>query len=88
MSDQNEAKTRTIGYLPLEKVQGLNGWDEYLDKSNKLSTVRAETQKAKNSVRDVLKQRLKRGISTLSLRATVSGCFRSFANSKDGECGL
>jgi len=58
MSDQNEAKTRTIGYLPLEKVQGLNGWDEYLDKSNKLSTLRAETQKAKNSVRDVLKQRL------------------------------
>jgi hypothetical protein len=49
MSDQNEAKTRTIGYLPLEKVQGLNGWDEYLDKSNKLSTLRAETQKAKNS---------------------------------------
>jgi hypothetical protein len=58
MTDQNEAKTRTIGYLPLEKVQGLNGWDEYLDKSNKLSTLRAETQKAKNSVRDVLKQRL------------------------------
>src|SRR5215207_8125134 len=58
MTDQNEAKTRTIGYLPLEKVQGLNGWDEYLDKSNKLSTIRAETQKAKNYVRDVLKQRL------------------------------
>jgi hypothetical protein len=58
MTDQNEAKTRTIGYLPLEKLQGLNGWDEYLDKSNKLSTLRTETQKAKNSVRDVLKQRL------------------------------
>ena len=58
MTDQNEAKTRTIGYLPLEKVQMLKGWDEYLDKSNKLSILRTETQKAKNSVRDVLKQRL------------------------------
>jgi len=58
MTDQNEAKTRTIGYLPLEKVQGLSGWQEYLDKSSKLSALRAETQKAKHSVRDVLKQRL------------------------------
>jgi hypothetical protein len=58
MADQDEAKTRTIGYLPIEKVQTLKGWDEYLDKSSKLSTLRTETQKAKNSVRDALKQRL------------------------------
>jgi hypothetical protein len=58
MADQNEPKTRTIGYLPIEKVQTLNGWGEYLDKSNRLSTLRAETRKAKNSVRDSLKQRL------------------------------
>jgi hypothetical protein len=58
MADQDEAKTRTIGYLPIEKVQTLNGWDEYLDKSSKLSTLRTETQKAKNFVRDALKQRL------------------------------
>jgi hypothetical protein len=58
MTDQNEAKTRTIGYLPLEKLQMLKGWDEYLDKSNKLSALRTETQRAKNSVRDALKQRL------------------------------
>ncbi len=58
MADQNEPKTRTIGYLPIEKVQTLNGWGEYLDKSNRLSTLRAETQKAKNSVRDALKHRL------------------------------
>ena len=31
MPDQDEAKTRTIGYLPIEKVQTLEGWDEYLD---------------------------------------------------------
>src|SRR5262249_32168430 len=43
---------------PMEKVQTLTGWDEYLDKSTKLSNLRTETQKAKNSVRDALKQRL------------------------------
>ena len=58
MADQDEAKTRTIGYLPIEKAQSLKGWDEYLDKSSKLSTLMNETQKAKNSVRDALKQRL------------------------------
>jgi hypothetical protein len=58
MADQDEPKTRTIGYLPMEKVQTLKGWDEYLDKSTKLSILRTETQKAKNSVRDALKQRL------------------------------
>ena len=58
MADQDEAKTKTIGYLPIEKAQSLKGWDEYLDKSSKLSTLMNETQKAKNSVRDALKQRL------------------------------
>jgi hypothetical protein len=58
MANQEAAKTRTIGYLPIEKVRNLAGWDEYLDKSTKLSMLRAETQKAKNSVRDDLKQRL------------------------------
>ena len=58
MANQEAAKTRTIGYLPIEKVRSLAGWDEYLEKSNKLSILRTETQKAKNSVRDDLKQRL------------------------------
>src|SRR6266481_4263208 len=58
MADQNEAKTKTIGFLPLERVQTLKGWDEYLDKSTKLSVLRTETQKAKNSVRDALKERM------------------------------
>jgi|SRR5262249_1438569 hypothetical protein len=58
MADQDEARTKTIGYLPMEKVQTLSGWDEYLDKSTRLSILRTETQKAKNSVRDALKQRL------------------------------
>src|SRR5690349_2571130 len=58
MADQNEAKTKTIGFLPVEKVQTLNGWDEYADKSTKLSVLRTETQKAKNSVRDALKDTL------------------------------
>ena len=58
MADQNEAKTKTIGYLPIEKVQTLKGWDEYLDKSTQLSVLRTEAQKAKNAVRDALKERL------------------------------
>ena len=57
MSD-HEAKTKTIGYLPIERVQTLKGWDEYQDKSIKLSVLRTETQKAKNCVREVLKERL------------------------------
>jgi hypothetical protein len=58
MADQIEAKTKTIGFLPLEKVQTLTGWDEYVDKSTKLSVLRTEAQKAKNSVREALKERL------------------------------
>jgi len=57
MSD-HEAKTKTIGYLPIERVQTLKGWDEYQDKSIKLSVLRTETQKAKNCLREVLKERL------------------------------
>ena len=58
MADQGEAKTKTIGFLTIEKVQTLPGWDEYVDKSSKLAALRTETQKAKNSVREALKQRL------------------------------
>jgi hypothetical protein len=58
MADQNEAKTKTIGFLPKEKIQTLKGWDEYVDKSTRLSVLRTEAQKAKNSVRDALKERL------------------------------
>ena len=58
MADQDEAKTRTIGYLPIEKVQTLKGWNEYQEKSTRLSSLRVETQRAKNSVRDALRQRL------------------------------
>ena len=58
MADQDEAKTKTIGYLPIEKVQALKGWNEYVEKSTQLSSLRLETQRAKNSVRDALKQRL------------------------------
>ena len=58
MSDQSEAKTKTVGFLPIEKVQTLPGWDDYLDKSIKLAALRTETQKAKNTVRQALKLRL------------------------------
>ena len=58
MADQDEAKTKTIGYLPIEKVQTLQGWNEYLEKSTQLSSLRIETQRAKNSVREALRQRL------------------------------
>jgi hypothetical protein len=58
MADQNEPKTKTIGFLPIEKVQTLNGWGEYADRSTRLSVLRTEAQKAKNSVREALKDRL------------------------------
>ena len=58
MSDQGEAKTKTVGFLPIDKVQTLPGWDDYLDKSIKLAALRTETQQAKNTVRQALKQRL------------------------------
>ena len=51
MADQGEAKTKTIGFLPIEKVQTLPGWDEHSNKSSKLAHLRTETQKAKNSVK-------------------------------------
>jgi hypothetical protein len=57
MADQNEAKTKTIGFLPIEKAQSLRGWDEYIDKSTELSVLRTEAQKAKSAVRDALKER-------------------------------
>jgi hypothetical protein len=47
MADQNEAKTKTIGFLPIEKVQTLKGWDEYLDKSTQLSVLRTEAKRPK-----------------------------------------
>jgi hypothetical protein len=46
MADQNEAKTKTIGFLPLEKVQTLKGWEEYLNKSTKLSALRTDLLQA------------------------------------------
>jgi hypothetical protein len=58
MADQNEARTKTIGFLPIEKAQSLRGWDEYIDKSTELSVLRTEAQKAKSAVRDALKERL------------------------------
>ena len=57
MADQDEAKTKTIGFLPIEKVQTLPGWDDYLDKSIKLAALRTETQKAKNTVRQASRTR-------------------------------
>jgi hypothetical protein len=58
MAEQNEPKTKTIGYLPIEKAQTLKGWDEYVDRSTKLSVLRTEAQKAMNFVRDALRERL------------------------------
>jgi hypothetical protein len=89
MAEQNEAKTKTIGFLPMEKAQTLKGWDEYADKSSKLSILRTETQKAKNFVREALKERLmKMATSILSLRATGSGFSGSFGiSNKEGGLG-
>src|SRR5262245_19980588 len=36
----------------------VNGWNEYLEKSTRLSSLRIEAQRAKNAVREGLRQRL------------------------------
>src|SRR6478672_1156889 len=80
MADQDEAKTKSIGYLPIEKVQTLDGWVEYADKSSKLSILRTETQKAKNSVRDALKQRLNENDIDFVTEGDRIRVFRVFRN--------
>ena len=86
MADQNEAKTKTIGFLPLEKVQTLKGWEEYVDKSTKLSALRAEAQKAKNSVRDALKERLsENGDMDFAVEGDRIRVFRVFRKQQQGR---
>jgi hypothetical protein len=80
MADQGEAKTKTIGFLPIDKVQTLEGWVEYADKSSKLSILRTETQKAKNSVRDALKQRLNENDIDFVTEGDRIRVFRAFRN--------
>jgi hypothetical protein len=86
MADQNEAKTKTIGFLPLEKVQTLKGWEEYVDKSTKLSALRTEAQKAKNSVRDALKERLgENGDMDFAVEGDRIRVFRVFRKQQQGR---
>jgi hypothetical protein len=80
MADQGDAKTKTIGFLPIDKVQTLDGWVEYADKSSKLSILRTETQKAKNSVRDALKQRLNENDIDFVTEGDRIRVFRVFRN--------
>lgn len=86
MADQNEAKTKTIGFLPIEKVQTLKGWEEYVDKSTKLSALRTEAQKAKNSVRDALKERLsENGDMDFAVEGDRIRVFRVFRKQQQGR---
>jgi hypothetical protein len=86
MADQNEAKTKTIGFLLIEKVQTLKGWEEYLDKSTKLSALRTEAQKAKNSVRDALKERLsENGDMDFAVEGDRIRVFRVFRKQQQGR---
>jgi hypothetical protein len=86
MEDQNEAKTKTIGFLPIEKVQTLEGWEEYLDKSTKLSALRTEALKAKNSVRDALKERLsENGDMDFAVEGDRIRVFRVFRKQQQGR---
>jgi hypothetical protein len=86
MADQYEAKTKTIGFLPIEKVQTLTGWEEYVDKSTKLSALRIEAQKAKNSVRDALKERLnENGDMDFAVEGDRIRVFRVFRKQQQGR---
>ena len=86
MAEQNEAKTKTIGFLPIEKVQTLTGWEDYLDKSTKLSALRTEVQEAKNSVRDALKGRLnENGDMDFAVEGDRIRVFRVFRKQQQGR---
>ena len=85
MADQNEAKTKTIGFLPKEKIQTLKGWDEYVDKSTRLSVLRTEAQKAKNSVRDALKERLNEVDIDFVVEGDRLRVFRVFRNQQQAR---
>src|SRR5262245_45722398 len=86
MADQYEAKTKTIGFLPIEKVQTLTGWEEYVDKSTKLSALRTEAQKSKNSVRDALKERLnENGDMDFAVEGDRIRVFRVFRKQQQGR---
>jgi hypothetical protein len=86
MAEQNEAKTKTIGFLPIEKVQTLTGWEDYLDKSTKLSALRTEVQEAKNSVRDALKGRLnENGDMDFAVEGDRIRVFRVFRKQHQGR---
>jgi hypothetical protein len=79
MADQNEAKTKTIGFLPIER-------EEYVDKSTKLSALRTEAQKAKNSVRDALKERLsENGDMDFAVEGDRIRVFRVFRKQQQGR---
>lgn len=57
-NQENGFKRKTLGYLPVEKVETLKDWDNYKKKVKQFSDAKAETEKAKEAVRGALKQRL------------------------------
>src|SRR5262245_51244736 len=64
----------------------LTGWEEYLDKSTKLSALRTEVQKAKNSVRDALKGRLnENGDMDFAVEGDRLRVFRVFRKQQQGR---
>ena len=86
MADQNEAKTKTIGFLPIEKAQSLRGWDAYIDKSTELSVLRTEAQKAKSAVREALKERLnENGAIDFVVEGDRIRVFRVFRKQQQGR---
>jgi hypothetical protein len=60
MSDQEtKQKTKTVGYLPLAKVEAIKGWPDYKRDSEQLGKLRVATAQSKAIVREGIKTRLK-----------------------------
>jgi hypothetical protein len=61
MADEvkKEAKTKALGFLPIEKLETLKGWKDYTAKAKAFSEAKEAAETAKELIRSELKKRLK-----------------------------
>ncbi|MGP0094649.1 MAG: hypothetical protein ACLPKB_32570 [Xanthobacteraceae bacterium] len=52
-------KTKTLGYLPMDKAKKLKGWDDYERKASKFSEAKSEAETAKEVVRSAIRPKFK-----------------------------
>jgi hypothetical protein len=57
-NNQRNQKTKTLGHLPIEKVQTMKEWTPYKTATQQFSKAKETAAQTKRAVRDALKQRL------------------------------